>query len=334
VVGAARIRFAFVVGAFAAASVTPCTVRAQSAPLPAVPGYVSKKLRDSLEAVRTILEARLVAYRANKARYDAKCDVIRADDHVTIKACKDDLTAVSPMMNALAEDKADFIAFIAKLQLACGSSDANTAVVNACVQQDGAYLIAQVPELANSPAADRIMKGYQAVMNRDWPVALAWWKDALQRDPANASLRRSVELAQWMVDRKNRVEPDMKDAPSEPIPPLSAAIYAAARGDNVSAIRHFEEAKKQNPSSAAGLDDMIDLLQRKEDARNVWSKAEIQLYDARINGEADSYTHKALKAQAAGDYEGARTYYFIAEFTRMQLSTDSPPPGAPRLQRK
>lgn len=79
---------------------------------------------------------------------------------------------------------------------------------------------------------------------------------------------------------------------------------------------------------------MIDLLQRKEDDRNVWSKAEIDAYDARINSEADMYIRKALKAQAAGDYKAAETFYFIADITRMHLSTDSPPPGAPRVKRK
>ena len=65
-------------------------------------------------------------------------------------------------------------------------------------------MVATIPALAASPAADRIAKGFTAMSKHDWPVALAWWQDALSRDPRNAPLRRSVELAKWMVDYQKR----------------------------------------------------------------------------------------------------------------------------------
>ena len=331
-----RNRFRFGLAAFSLTSVwagAPGEAGAQ-APLPLVPANIAPKLADSLALVRADLDKRLTTYRKHKADYDKSCPENQQVDAATLQACNIKHAAIMPEATALGEEKGKFVSFIAKLNSQAPEPYTNTAVVDARGAPEGSDLIAQVPELAKSPEASRIIKGYQGVMHHDWPMALLWWKDALKGDPNNEALKRSVDLAQWMVDRKNRVEPDLKDAVAEPIPPLSAAIYAAARGDNVSAIRHFEEAKKQNPSSAAGLDDMIDILQRKEDDRNVWSKAEIQAYDARINSEADMYTRKALKAQAAGDYKSAETYYFIADITRMHLSTDSPPPGAPRVQRK
>jgi hypothetical protein len=42
--------------------------------------------------------------------------------------------------------------------------------------------------------ADRVRKGFQAVNEGDWNVAMAWFKDALNRDPGNAGLKRLVEL--------------------------------------------------------------------------------------------------------------------------------------------
>lgn len=95
--------------------VTPRTVWAQPAPLPAVPKYVSPHLRDSLDLIRTNLENRLQAYRSRKAAYDAKCSVIRKDDPTTISACNADHAAVMPEATALQRDKAGFIALIARL---------------------------------------------------------------------------------------------------------------------------------------------------------------------------------------------------------------------------
>jgi tetratricopeptide (TPR) repeat protein len=52
--------------------------------------------------------------------------------------------------------------------------------------------------------SDRVRKGFQAVMVRDWKVAKAWFQDALNRDPTNAGLKRLVALT---------------DAPQQPNPP-------------------------------------------------------------------------------------------------------------------
>lgn len=41
---------------------------------------------------------------------------------------------------------------------------------------------------------DRVRKGFQAVMVRDWAVAKAWFQDALNHDPNNAGLKRLVAL--------------------------------------------------------------------------------------------------------------------------------------------
>jgi tetratricopeptide (TPR) repeat protein len=45
---------------------------------------------------------------------------------------------------------------------------------------------------SNAPAgvSDRVRKGFQAVANRDWKVAKAWFEDALNHDPGNAGIKR------------------------------------------------------------------------------------------------------------------------------------------------
>lgn len=73
-------------------------------------------------------------------------------------------------------------------------------IVDACAVPSGLQKgIERAIDVAygKSPAAvrDRVRKGFQAVMDRDWPVARAWFHDALNRDPKNLALQRLVSLA-------------------------------------------------------------------------------------------------------------------------------------------
>lgn len=52
--------------------------------------------------------------------------------------------------------------------------------------------------------SDRVRKGFQAVMDRDWKVAKAWFQDALKRDPDNAGLKRLVALADTSQEFNNK----------------------------------------------------------------------------------------------------------------------------------
>ncbi len=54
--------------------------------------------------------------------------------------------------------------------------------------------IAKAYASAPPGVSDRVRKGFQAVMDRDWKVAKAWFQDALNRDPTNAGLKRLVAL--------------------------------------------------------------------------------------------------------------------------------------------
>jgi tetratricopeptide (TPR) repeat protein len=190
------------------------------------------------------------------------------------------------------------------------ASHTDTSVVDARVPRDGAYLTDQVPELKNSPAADRISKGFQAVINRDWPVALAWWQQALQRDPGNAALKRSVELAQWMVDKR-------KANAAAPVTPLGAAIHSAARGDHAGAIRQFELVKAENPASAPHIDDMINALRQRQakDARDAkaaayWS-GEIKKGTQKM---VDEMFEAGMNRLSIGDEKGAQEAFNDADF--------------------
>jgi hypothetical protein len=160
------------------------------------------------------------------------------------------------------------------------------------VPRVGDDLLARVPELRNSPEAETIRKGYQALLNRDWQVALAWWQDALNRDPKNAALKRSVDLAKWMVDRQKEVRPG-------PVRLFSAANAATKRGDFDRALQLLQQIKTTNPAMTASADRMIEEIQKR--------RANLQLPDpkeAELTFYQTPYA-RAITAVTQTDYSRA-----------------------------
>ncbi|TAN38301.1 MAG: hypothetical protein EPN25_14140 [Nitrospirae bacterium] len=183
-------------------------------------------------------------------------------------------------------------------------------VVDARVTRDGDYLTDQVPELKHSPSADRITKGFQAVINHDWPMALAWWQDALNRDPNNATLRRSVDLAHWMVDKR-------KATAAGPATPLGAAIHSASRGDTTGAIRQFEIVKAENPAIAPQVDSMITALRQRQ-AKDANAAKVAAYWNEEINKQTqqlvDDLFETGMNRLSIGDEEGAQKAFNDATF--------------------
>lgn len=59
--------------------------------------------------------------------------------------------------------------------------------------------------------SDRVRKGFQAALVRDWTVAQSWFQDALRLDPGNAGLRRLVALTDTPQPQKQPVEVDPRN---------------------------------------------------------------------------------------------------------------------------
>lgn len=73
---------------------------------------------------------------------------------------------------------------------------------------------------APSGVSDRVRKGFQAVMSKDWKVAKAWFQDALNRDPTNAGLKRLVALTDG--PQQANKQPATVDAKGANVPPSKA----------------------------------------------------------------------------------------------------------------
>ncbi len=55
-------------------------------------------------------------------------------------------------------------------------------------------------EIPDTPSGRRVRKGFEAVMDHDWSVALAWFQDAHNHEPDNAGILRLIDLAEFTIE--------------------------------------------------------------------------------------------------------------------------------------
>ncbi len=60
----------------------------------------------------------------------------------------------------------------------------------------------RVAEIEKSPGAGDARKAFQSIIDKDWSAAVASFKQALLKDPSNAALKRSLELAEYTQARR------------------------------------------------------------------------------------------------------------------------------------
>jgi hypothetical protein len=60
--------------------------------------------------------------------------------------------------------------------------------------------------MENSPGREAWLRGMDAIVHRDWPLALAWFRTAQRLDPTNPALARAVILAAWTMDRQRPLD--------------------------------------------------------------------------------------------------------------------------------
>jgi hypothetical protein len=80
-------------------------------------------------------------------------------------------------------------------------------------------------EIPDTPAGNRVRKGFQAIMAHDWNVAQAWFRDALNHDPGNAGIQRLIELADYTMERERHPS---ASTPPRTVPPDERAPDKAA----------------------------------------------------------------------------------------------------------
>ena len=223
---------------------------------------------------------------------------IAAGDDEKMASCLREQAALVRELDGIQLDERNYIARVQPW------TDAS--VVDARAPAEGAYYSNQVPELRNSPQVNQINAGFSAILSHDWPAALGWWQQALLQDPNNGALKRSVDLAQWMVDRKNSQKAGL-------VSPLKAAQYNASKGDWGAAIKQFEAAKIAHPEIGRYADDMVATLKEKQISAKYWDK-KITQSNTRIIADLQT---DGLWMQMAGMDSEARKSWELADFLSM-----------------
>lgn len=219
---------ALLIGSLAASSGARGQVTLEAVPV--VPNGITEPDRSNLARQYSELERRKTETEAGVAQLNAQCSRVDSQDSAKVADCR---ARNQQLRQAVADYRRQLASFISVVSMTSQISSASALpsgdpmVVDANVPSglpkpvDNA--IAGAYQNAPPGVSDRVRKGFQAVMERDWKVAKAWFEDALNRDPGNAGLRRLVELA-GSTPQRNRVP--LTAAPvSEPQLPSPDDVY-------------------------------------------------------------------------------------------------------------
>jgi hypothetical protein len=112
-------------------------------------------------------------------------------------------------------------------------------------------------EIPDTPSGARVRKAFEAVMDHDWTVALAWFQDALNHDPGNAGIERLIDLAQFTMEREKewRAQDEAVIATLEKLEEEQIDEEIRGQDKAVMAAMAKQEEEQVNENLAKALDD-------------------------------------------------------------------------------
>jgi hypothetical protein len=91
-------------------------------------------------------------------------------------------------------------------------------------------------QIPATPAGRRIRKAFQVIIeSHDWPVAVAWFKDALRFEPGDPGILRLIDLAEYTMNKGTVPQPPAIPRQLTPAEQADIAATTAALdhiGDN------------------------------------------------------------------------------------------------------
>ena len=169
-----------------------------------------------------------------------------------------------------------------------------------------------VAEIENSPGATDAHAAFQAIVNKDWPGAVASFKAALAKDPGNAALKRSLDLAEYTQARREEL--------SHLNSPISDAIDTWRSGNDKAALAQLNQIEKQHPDMKDRVADVrhgILAVEKYEktpayraDLAKMAQEQNQLVFDAALDeaqkSMADQYKYDAMQFVVKGDIPAAR----------------------------
>jgi hypothetical protein len=165
--------------------------------------------------------------------------------------------------------------------------------------------VPRLEEVENSPGQEAWLRGMDAVVQRDWQLAQAWFETALQRDPTNLALGRAVLLARWAREGPQPERP--AGAASSPPPTSSAPLQ-----DRAAPLRKWD-ALARRPAKPHDSDLSL-LFPGPETPRELETRAPLAGESARI---FDDHLAEISAVLAAAEADGE---FSIEERERIDLA--------------
>lgn len=229
--------------------------------IPAIPDIPTDVATSHAELAmqRAALLQERASLKARIAMNKIECESVKQYSPEDAK-CTQDTTAISADVDRHVQTTEQFITSINDPMVV------NTQDIPSGLPKGLDSAIASVYAKAPTGVSERVRKGFQAVMVRDWPVAKAWFQDALNHDPGNAGLKSLIaitdtpqlpDLPPAKVDIRN--EPaglggrlDVNEAAPKYIKPdsTSSGMKDSQQADSKNALIHFPGLKAMNEQEA------------------------------------------------------------------------------------
>lgn len=264
--------------------------------MPEIPTALPDEVRQPLIAKRKPLAEKKLALIAEADENKKKCTniVVGSEQHKTCLEMQKDFNARVEILRTEFEQLAEEIdAAVDKHTI----KNIDPMVVDARNVPSG--LPKSVDNaIPHTPAGDRVRKGFEAIQEGDWQAALAWFKDARNKEPGNPGIARLVDLAQFTLDYRTR-------APTPAIEKNSTPVQSTQSPNQNSTIKSTDGAESKSG------DDLIARAAASQMAARARADAAFKQYvqkygDRDAVGRAravtgamrgDGYSNEELKAQ-------------------------------------
>jgi len=189
------------------ASVMPVAALAQLARPSPLPVELSPSAKSELTQMRLVILRNMDALRLQIDVHNQRCGSVPDTNTTLVISCEQSRSTLSQKINAYRNELATYEQ---SLRLAVQTAPAlvppDSMVVDARNVPTGLPKSVE-DDIPNTPAGNRVRKGFQAIMDHDWKAARAWFQDALRQEPDDAGLKRLTDFAEYMVQNKNLPRP-------------------------------------------------------------------------------------------------------------------------------
>ena len=175
---------------------------AQNDTIPSIPTEWPRTIQNSMNNKRDILIKNLKDYDKKVNDFNLRCTgTIAPDNTALIAACQKESDVIDIQSGVIDNERGRFLAtFHDTKRFFAPNTDPNvvdTRNISSGLPKSIDDAIAGAYKNAPAGVSDRVRKGFQSVMTKDWSLAKAWFQDALKLEPDNEWLKKLIALCDY-----------------------------------------------------------------------------------------------------------------------------------------